>query len=1228
MHNWSENCKSSNSIKSFRLIHFTLFVCLVLSALVTNSKAEDLNQTKIYPNLGHQNSVLSVAFSPDGKTLASGSQDNTVKLWEVSTGKELRTFSGHQNWVLSVAFSPDGKTLASGSHDNTVKLWEVSTGKELRTFSGHQNSVLSVAFSPDGKTLASGSQDNAVKLWEVSTGKELRTFSGHQDWVLSVAFSPDGKTLASGSQDNTVKLWEVSTGKELRPFSGHQDWVLSFAFSPDGKTLASGSHDNTIKLWEVSTGKELRTFSGHQNSVLSVAFSPDGKTLASGSQDNTVKLWEVSTGKELRTFSGHQNWVFNIAFSPDGKTLASGSHDNTVKLWEVSTGKELRTFSGHQNSVLSIAFSPDGKTLASGSQDNTVKLWEVNTGKELRTFSGHQNSVLSVAFSPDGKTLASGSQDNTVKLWEVSTGKELRTFSGHQDWVLSVAFSPDGKTLASGSHDNTVKLWEVSTGKELRPFSGHQDWVLSVAFSPDGKTLASGSQDNAVKLWEVSTGKELRTFSGHQDWVLSVAFSPDGKTLASGSQDNTVKLWEVSTGKELRTFSGHQNWVFNIAFSPDGKTLASGSHDNTIKLWEVSTGKELRTFSGHQNSVLSVAFSPDGKTLASGSQDNTVKLWEIDNGTLQKILLSLPATQWISWLSMSNEYIGSLQAEQDMLIRFDNDNDQVYPLDYFPEFKVDNLSQATRNTSSIKPATIHKLKHWWEYSPFRDGSITVILVVFAALIIFVFTHHKKIDPLSNTIRFFNESGYSHINSIDGKYLFFKDKKQKNLAAALWDQQDSIKLLTSNLSVKSIKDSKKLKQLYLLIKPNQKIPSNQLLQEMRQELGNLVIPLSMNIVEAGIAGGNSKTRLHNLEEKYIVRTDPYLESRPIEDPVWFFGREQILADLQVNLTQGQHAAVFGLRKIGKTSVIKQIQQRFIYSPTVSIDCQSVETLEQYFTEILKEFRFSLKLLGFKNLGDDSKCSSMQQFKEEFMHLFDLWRNQGHQEPVIIIFDEIDKLFRNRKLHDSEKHLAIYVSLFQALRSLAQDHNACSIMVAAYRPDINRHNILSEALPDNPMYKSFSEFHLGFLDESDSNQMITDIGSWQDIVWTEDALQHVFTLFSGHPLLTRFFASEATKQGQLKNINLNIIEDAEKNVKDQIRNNDIGNYYLESIWHILSENEQQLLLQFAAVDSLTGEDISIEFDDEFSSLINLGLIYKIENKLAISGQLFEFWLKRRI
>ncbi|WP_292774992.1 NB-ARC domain-containing protein [Nostoc sp. NMS9] len=584
-------------------------------------------------------SISSVAFSPNGKLLATGDADGKTYLWQVEDGKLLFTCTGHSSWVKSVAFSPDGQTLASGSDDQTVKLWDVDDGKCLKTLHGHSNWVRSVAFSPDGQTLASGSEDQTVKLWNVHIGKCLITLQENTNRIMSVAFSPDGQILASCNEKQTVKLWDVRDGKCLKILQGHSSWVRSVAFSPDGEILATGSDDQTVKLWDVRDGKCLKTLQGHTNRVWSVAFSPDGQTLASGGDDQTVKLWDVRDGKCLKTFQGHTNRVKSVAFSPDGQTLASGSENQTVKLWNVQDGKSLTTLQGHSNRVRSVAFSPDGQILASGSEKQTVKLWDVRNDKFLKILEGHNSWVRSIAFSPDGQILASGSEKQTIKLWDVQTGQCLKKLQEHTNRIRSVAFSPNGQILASGSDDQTVKLWDVTDGKCLQTLKGHTSWVRSVAFSPDGQTLASGSENQRVRLWDIYTGKCLQILEGHSNRIRSVTFSPDGQTLASGSDDQTVKLWDVFMGKCFTTLQEHTNRVWSVAFSPDGQTLASASEDQTIKLWDVSNGKCLKTLQG-ANWVKSVAFSPDGQTLICGSQDETIKLWDVSTGDCLRILRS------------------------------------------------------------------------------------------------------------------------------------------------------------------------------------------------------------------------------------------------------------------------------------------------------------------------------------------------------------------------------------------------------------------------------------------------------------------------------------------------------------------------------------------------------------------------------------------------------------
>ncbi|MEH1819309.1 MAG: NB-ARC domain-containing protein [Nostoc sp.] len=582
--------------------------------------------------------IHSVAFSPNGKLLATGDSYGELRLYQVSDGKQLLVCTGHRDWLWSVAFSPKENILASSSKDQTIKLWDVNTGQCVTTLQGHSGGIWSVAFSPEGNILASGSEDQTIKLWDANTGQCLNTLQEHSSRVSSIAFSPDGQTLVSSSHDRTVKLWDLSSGECLKTLQGHNGGIWSVSFSPDGQILASSGYDQTVKLWDISTGECLKTLQEHTDCVYSVFFSPDGNTLASSSDDKTVKLWDVTTGLCTATLWGHSSRVWSVVFNSNNRIVASGSSDQTVRLWDVRTGQCLKTFQGYSSGIWSVIFSDSGDILVSGSGNKIVKLWDTNTGQCIKTLRGHSHRVTSVALSSNNSLLASGSEDQTVKLWNVSTGECLKTLRGHNNWLTSVAFSPNSQMIASGSDDHTIKLWDVNTGQCIQTLKGHLDKVWSVAFNLNGKTLASGSIDHTIKLWDVKTGQCIQTLKGHNDLVWSITYSPNGRMLASASSDQTIKLWDASSGQCIQTLKGHSSSVYSATFSPDGCILASSSEDQTVKLWDLGTGKCLKTLEGHTQLVWSVVFSPNGQTLASGSQDDTIKIWDIKIGRYIKTL--------------------------------------------------------------------------------------------------------------------------------------------------------------------------------------------------------------------------------------------------------------------------------------------------------------------------------------------------------------------------------------------------------------------------------------------------------------------------------------------------------------------------------------------------------------------------------------------------------------
>ena len=548
------------------------------------------------------------------------SEHRVVESEQRADGLDVEVFAqlGHTDWVMSVIFNHDGKQLISSSEVGTIKLWDIDTGREIRTFLGHTHSANSISLSSDGKQIISGSADKTVKLWDIDIGLEIKTFSAHTGSVNSVCFSPDGKFIISGSDDKTVKLWDIDTGLETKAFSGHTHAVNSISINPNGKHIIS-CFAGTIKLWDIDTGQEIKTFSNHASLVISVGFSPDGKQIISGSADKTVKLWDIDTDQEIKTFSGHTSSVWAVNFSPNGKQLINGSYDRTITLWDIDIGSKVNAFSGHTGLVRSVSFSPNGKQIISGSWDGTTKLWNIDNNIESITFLGHTRGVNSVNFSPDGKHIISGSSDRTIKLWDIDTSQKIKTFSGQIGMIRSVSFSPNGKHIISGSA-RTINLWDIDTGQEIKTFSGHTGLVNSISFNPDGKQIISGSDDRTIKLWDIDTGQEVKTFSGHVDRVTSIAFSSNGKQIISGSDDRTIKLWDIDTGKEIKTFSAHKAMLLSLSFSPDDKRILTASVDGTTRLWDVATGKEIAAFISFTDGEW-IVITPDGFYNASPKGD-------------------------------------------------------------------------------------------------------------------------------------------------------------------------------------------------------------------------------------------------------------------------------------------------------------------------------------------------------------------------------------------------------------------------------------------------------------------------------------------------------------------------------------------------------------------------------------------------------------------------------
>ncbi|WP_445247287.1 AAA-like domain-containing protein [Microcoleus sp. OTE_8_concoct_300] len=615
---------------------------------------------------GHQATIMGLAVSPDSKTIASGSTDNTVKLWQPD-GTILATLP-HKGIVWKMAFSPDSKILASISEAGIVKLWQ-REGKDwrnpklLHTLAGYSSLYPALAFSPDGEILAASGANNTLKLTN-KNGTLLATLN-HDFLVEGIAFSPDGKMLVTGSAKGPIRAWKKD-GKNwdkvrlVATFQGHKNNIWDINFSPNGKILASASLDNTVKIWrsddlgKPQNPKPIQTFQGHTSGIYTVNFSPDGQLIATTSDDRTIKFWS-SDGKSalpVRTFAGHREGVRDAKFSLDGSFIASLGLGNAVKLWR-SKNIFLTYLYGHSAPVYNLAFSPDGKTVATISNERTMKIWQ-RDGTLLKTFDTGSEILWNISISPDSNTIAT-SGDTAIKLWQ-RNGKLVGIFNTHNWSAYAVTWSPDGKIIATPGKNGTVKLWQSNkVEKEAAPLQilklKDNSVVWNVAFSPDGKTLAAVTGSGTLAIWK-RDGTLLQTINAHQAMSLGVAFSPDGKVIASTGVDGTVKFWKFDGTKvgdsthplPLRILKGNKVGMEGVSFSPDGKIIATSELDNTIKLWN-SEGILLKTLRGHTGLVRKVYFSPDGTQVASASFDQTPILWNV-----QEILNTDPLAFGCNWL--------------------------------------------------------------------------------------------------------------------------------------------------------------------------------------------------------------------------------------------------------------------------------------------------------------------------------------------------------------------------------------------------------------------------------------------------------------------------------------------------------------------------------------------------------------------------------------------------
>jgi WD40 repeat protein len=587
---------------------------------------------------GHRGSVVSVAYSPDGRWIATSASDRTIKIWQ-RNGKLVRTLPQTAT-IHGLGFSPNSSHIAGAGLDGSVFLWTVN-GQLLATFK-HKAPVWRVAFSPDGKILASTSSDRTLKLWNVVDRTLIRTLN-HKLSVWGVAFSPDGQTIASTTSDGTHTLWRID-GTAIVTFGNREAAVWSVAFSPNGQTLVSGCADNKVRLWN-RDGKLLSTFKGHTAEVISVAFSPNGQMIASTGADKTIKLWSVD-GKLMETFLGHSATIRNVTFSPDSQMLASASDDNTARLWRINS-PFVRLFNTHQAIIWRIAFSPDGQNLASVAEQEVKILRRDKPGtayakgdrSAIKTLFVEGSRLLSLTFSRDGRTLAIVGADGVIRLWQIDRNE--KTFLNNNNisnW--DIAYSPNGQWLVAVGDNLKLDFWHRNSSGQFQlhqTIPAHNARIWDVEFSPDGQFIATASSDGTVKIWRWSSRNNYlnvqadKTLKGYTSGLWGVAISPDSQLIAASGRDGFLHIWRRN-GTLVRVINSETIGLTRVAFSPDGTLLAAGSADGSVKLWKTD-GTLLTTLNGHTSSVQTIAFSPDGKALATAGDDQTVLLWD-----LQRIL--------------------------------------------------------------------------------------------------------------------------------------------------------------------------------------------------------------------------------------------------------------------------------------------------------------------------------------------------------------------------------------------------------------------------------------------------------------------------------------------------------------------------------------------------------------------------------------------------------------
>lgn len=617
---------------------------------------------------GHELAVVTVAISADSNYIATGSKDKSAKLWQLSTGREVRSFLGHEATVTSIEFTSDGKYLISGSNDKTIRVWEVNTGKEVYNIVT-TDIITDIAIDPKMKFFVvsgygnSGYGDSAT-VYDLKSKQIIIKIPASADKGLGsgvdIAISPNGNWIAFGEDNRTVNLYSTSDWKKVKTFGFEEGYCggcgTRSIFSPDSKSLYLISNNGPFRKYDLSSFNLIKTFQEKTEDLTGLTISNNGKKIAR-STEKEVTVWEESSGDSLFTIKAEEKGAFHeIAFTLDSKNLVITSDNNTAMLWNIADNKRESILTGFLNqrdrggldydpnfywqSAIAkyvrfknaLLISNDGKTLIKGKFGTKVKRWDIATGKSVMEYVGHKKAVLCYDLSGDGTKLLTGGGDGKIMLWNLETGDSLRVIQTYREPIFDIHFNSDETKVASSSWDGTLKIHDLKTGKLLTYFEFENGSAYSIIVHPNDLYFFSARLDNSLQLWEIDTRKEVRNFIGHTDIISSIRLSIDQKMLLSSSWDGSIRLWDVGTGLMTKKFKGHHGAVHTAIFSPDEKFVYSAGADRTIRAWDIKTSTVIKTFEGHNAEVSSLLFSPDSKMLISHSVDGVTKFWDTSTG--------------------------------------------------------------------------------------------------------------------------------------------------------------------------------------------------------------------------------------------------------------------------------------------------------------------------------------------------------------------------------------------------------------------------------------------------------------------------------------------------------------------------------------------------------------------------------------------------------------------